>query len=645
MARTPKPKPDPFEEIAAALPCFVNEDEAQTLVQQAAEDPSPGLPMTLNGEEVDPGAWRHLADPVTRLPPGCPVTPLGIDEMTAWFLSSVGGVVSLDAKSSGKGPIGYLFAGRSHWLEWAFPRFGAIDKLTKRPKVNGWDADDARQTLVDACAFKGPFELQDRVRGRGAWRDDDGELIYHAGDAVWVEGKWRKPGEIGRFIYPARAAIGRPDKAFEPVGPDSTGAQILDLLKTWHWDRPDLDPRLMLGWLMCALIGGALDQRPVVYVVGQEGTGKTTLQSLLRELMNGALVATSNTTQAGVYQAVKQDSVAIMVDEMEAKENSANTDKLLELARVAYSGDKMNRGGQDHHGKQFTLRSSFMASSIAMPPIEPQDMSRMAVLMLRPRVQVESGDATAAEIDELTIAQWVKATGSDVLFELKDIQAAGRTLLRRLFEWWPRWAALRRVFRNSLKLAGHSDRSADTFGALAAASHAAISDHYPTPGELQQWQGWLKADELEETAGQEPTWQRCFNFILTAQPEVFRDATCKSVGDLVLLLRKDEMAIETLLKKLPLVGMQVTWEKGAAETYDNARLFIAGNHVGAYNLFAGTNWKGRAGAPGPWLGVLRQAPDEVVVDKITCDKGFPKKFRGVAIRLAAALDWDPHNKG
>jgi stalled ribosome rescue protein Dom34 len=67
--------------------------------------------------------------------------------------------------------------------------------------------------------------------------------------------------------------------------------------------------------------------------------------------MNGALMSTSNTTQAGIYQKVRQDSVAIMVDEMEAKEDTRTTDKILELARIAYSGDKMQRGGKDGVGR------------------------------------------------------------------------------------------------------------------------------------------------------------------------------------------------------------------------------------------------------------------------------------------------------
>ena len=65
-----------------------------------------------------------------------------------------GAVAELEAKSSGKGPIGYIFAGRSRYLEWAWPRFGKKTRASVTAPVTGWDADNARQALVtDACAI------------------------------------------------------------------------------------------------------------------------------------------------------------------------------------------------------------------------------------------------------------------------------------------------------------------------------------------------------------------------------------------------------------------------------------------------------------------------------------------------------------
>ena len=308
MARAPR-KPDPFEVIAAALPSF-DEAEAATLRQKGMRDPLPGCPLMvqlLPGAEptaIEPGVWhgQGLADTISGLPPQCPVSPLGKDGMTCYLLDTMGAVAELDAKSSGKGPIGAIFGGRSRYLEWAWPRWSKGSEK-QPPTVIGWQADDTRQALVDACAFKGVFQMEDQVRGRGAWPDDDGALIYHAGDAVWIGGKWRQPGAHGRFIYPARGAIGRPKITRHAAGVGSAGDYLLELLRTFNWDRGELDAMLMLGWLMTAKIGGALDRRPVAFVVGRGRVRQVDAAgSCCALVMNNALIATSNTTQAGIYQ-------------------------------------------------------------------------------------------------------------------------------------------------------------------------------------------------------------------------------------------------------------------------------------------------------------------------------------------------------
>ena len=535
MARPPKKPDDAFERIAAGLPEF--EDDALAMASlrvMAARDPPMGAPMNVArpGEPdnfIEPGGWMFASfvDHRTGLPPNCPVTPLGKLGDQFFFLNTLGEVHIL-GPASGKGHWDALFAGRPLYLCWAWPRWQAAKTKTASPKVTNFEAELTRQALFAACAFKGTFELEDRVRGRGAWTDDDGSLIYHAGDAVWIGGGWRAPGEHGRFIYPGRPKVGRPSPNYEPAGEGSPGDIVLQALMSWNWDRGELDARLALGWLMMAKVGGAIAQRPIVYVVGTEGAGKSTFQKLFRLLMNGALVATSNTTQAGVYQQVKQDSVAVLVDELEDKEDTRTTGRILELARIAYSGDKMNRGGKEGTGQQFACVSSFLFSSIAAPAMGAQDASRMAMLMMRERIK--------GKLDEKPV---------NVLAELGLTRAAtcelvGRQLLRRAFKWFEldggrsRWDRLLEAMRETLVAVGHEDRSADTFGYLAAGCHIALRDDMPDAAELAQWGAWLRADQLAETAGRQRTWQRAFFYLLEATPEALRhNSHHKSLGSAI----------------------------------------------------------------------------------------------------------------
>jgi hypothetical protein len=638
---------DPISAIGAALPSFEEEDDAAltlTLRQQAMLDPMMGAPMNLAAkgdpeEMVEPGHWHdmHLSFK-TGLPANCPVTPLGklatLSGTTYFFLDTLGEVAVL-SENAGKGNIASLFSGRPMYLPWAWPR---IAKQGKGWTVKGWEADEARNDLFAACAYMGTFELEDRVRGRGAWRDEAGGLIYHAGDAIWIEGRWRPPGAHGRYIYPGRPKIGRPVRGRPEAGEGSPGDILLQGLSSWTWERPGLDPRLALGWVMSAMVGGALEQRPVAYVVGTEGAGKSTLQKLFRLLMNGALLATSNTTQAGIYQKVKQDSVAVLVDEMEAKEDTRTTDKILELARVAYSGDKMQRGGKDGVGQEFSVNSSFLMSSIAMPPVDAQDASRMAVLMLRERVKGVVGADGKKPVDVLT------ALG---LKDARKVSEIGRELLRRLVIWFEldngasRWDRLINAFRGALVDSGHSDRAADTFGTLAAGYHAAMRDTMPDTAELEEWTQLLRPDRLVETSGREKTWRRCFIHMLDAQPDTLRNAGKKSLSSALIEWRENQFDPTDTLR---MFGMAISWGKdqhGAPnpETWEYARLFIPAKHPGLNTLFSGTPWAGRMGAPGPWLGVLRQMPKGLWKEG-KCDKGLDRKASGIFINLADALAWD-----
>ncbi|WP_313010673.1 hypothetical protein [Brevundimonas sp.] len=635
---------DPYAAIAGIIPSFEEEDQvalSRQVLSAARNDPPRGAPLTFEirkdePEAVEPGRWRDHHAQWHRLPLGCPVTPLGklatLSGTTYFFLDTLGEVAVL-SENAGKGHITSLFGGRPLYLTWAWPRFG------KGGVVTGYAAEDARDDLFAACTYCGTFELEDRVRGRGAWRDDDGRLIYHAGDAIWIDGRWKPPGSHGRYIYPGRPKIGRPSPRMEASGAGSPGDVLLTGLRSWNWERPELDPRLALGWLMTAMVGGALEQRPVIYVNGGEGSGKSTLQKLFRLLMNGALLATSNTTQAGIYQKVKQDSVAVMVDEMEAKEDTRTTDKILELARVAYSGDKMQRGGKDGVGQEFSVMSSFLFSSIAVPAIDAQDASRMAILMLRERV------ARDTVLEDLGLRDATK------------IQAIGRQLLKRMVSWFDRpagedWNALLARFKATLIAVGHNDRSADTFGALAAACHASLEDTMPDEVELQLWQGLLKSSDLVETSGKERTWRRAFMHMIEAQPEQLRTNRHRSVGSVLAAWRAnfvpgfvgENASYEDVIYTLKNFGMTISWGKDEfgqpmLEEWATARLFIPAKHPGLNILYAGTPWAGRMGTPGPWTGVLRQMPPHLWKAG-KCDRGLDRKASGILVNLADVFEWD-----
>lgn len=611
-----KSAPDPFEAIGQAL--AIEADELLSLRDQAAQDPVRGGPMLVDSLWVEPGEWRLSPTP-NGLPPGCPVQPLGIDRLGAWFLNPMGQVVCLTASASGKGPIDFLFAGRTAFLEWAWPRRVAKGEGFE---VKGYEADEARRNLVDAAAWQGSFDDMERVRGRGAWVNFDGTLIYHAGDRVWFEGRWRAAGEHGDWVFPGRRAVMTPWP--HPVE-DGTGGPadvVLETLRTWNWQRGELDARLLLGWICAAMIGGALDWRPLAFLSGDQETGKSSLQRLVKELLGGLLVQSVNTTAAGIYQKVQHDSAPVAVDEFESEADTRAADAVVKLARQAASGGLLLRGGSDHNGKEFQARSAFIFSAINPPPLDSQDQSRIAMLVLRPLAEITQAG------DEPVLAPPIPENVPDI----------ARQLLKRMFDAWPRFNRTLRIFKTALMKVGHTGRAGDQFGTIAAAFHVANHDHDPDPADLGWWTQMLAKETLAETANFTPNWRACLNHMLDAQPDALRQQAGKirSLGTAVEIYKRTRSA-EDLDLACPLVGVALSWPKGEETTWETARLFIPSTHPAVMKLFEGTKWAGRAGAAGVWASALRQGPPDIVQPG-KCDKGLDQKRAGVFVQLARAFD-------
>jgi hypothetical protein len=240
----------------------------------------------------------------------------------------------------------------------------------------------------------------------------------------------------------------------------NAGEILLMKLRAWNWQRPLIDPMLLLGHIGCSMIGGALDWRPNAWITGGSATGKSTLQKLLRAIHGGAALATGNATEAGLRQLLKQQTLPVFFDELEASADNRKAQAVIELARVASSGDVVLKGGQNHEGAEFTVRSCFLFSSILLPPMPTQDKNRLALLELDPLadLQIDGKAPKAPTIDEN---------------ELKDL---GRQVRRRLVDHWHRVDDLVDRYRVALGAQGHTGRGGDQFGTLLAIADIMLYD-------------------------------------------------------------------------------------------------------------------------------------------------------------------------
>jgi hypothetical protein len=444
---------------------------------------------------IPPGVWHGY--PVESLPPGCPVIPLGVDGKICYVVDTLGQLISVSTSEWNKKTLAALFSLTPNFLYWAWPRWGGSKKNDdgeRAPKINGFDADAAAACLMKACGERGLFDPGDKVRGRGGWLDDHGRFVWHAGEALYmVEGKTLKPmppGDIGGVFYARRPPVTVPWQEAIEEG-ESPGHDILKALKSWEWERPVLDPIFALGWISAAPMGAALHWRPTLFVTGDRGHGKSTLQNLVKDVHGPILHASADTTAAGIYQRVKQDSLPVAVDELEADADNRKVMAVVKLARLAASGAEMFRGGAEHEGVTFRARNAFFFSSINPPPLGPQDRSRIAQLNMRKRSKVGGSD-----------------------HKLENPQAAGRQLLRRMIDAWPRFQEVFDYWAKVMSEAGFDGRGCDTYGVLLACAELAIGqaglEAAGLPVSEPEQLGRMLADATAaERAEQTDNWRGC----------------------------------------------------------------------------------------------------------------------------------------
>jgi hypothetical protein len=572
----------------SAVQALVADAEEVPSIARFQDDPEPGAPRG----DVLPGQWTPDA---LGLPPDCPVIPLGVDGVTNWFLDPIGQLYAY-GKPYGQADTLELFRGRHLYLYWAWPKWKGRTEETV--DVDGWKNEKAREALIAAATAKGPWSATEKVRGRGCWPDGKGGLVLHLGNRLIAGKTDGPPGEVDSYVYPTRPRIPGPYGWPRPIDAAQNPVAVLRaMLSTWSWSRPEVDPHLLIGWIGVAFLGPVLPWRSAVFLTGDKGSGKSTLQDLLKNIFGDWLVQTTNTTAAGIYQRVGQDGLPVSVDEFEAKADNTRGKALLELARQASSGGLMLRGGDRHHGVEFQARSAFIFSSINAPPMEPQDLSRFALLRLH---KLKAG-TKAPEINETALG------------------LLGRQVLRRLLEEWPRFEMTWQAFRDELAAAGMDGRGQDTFGTLLAVADmiehrgwdaerlTTVSD-----GDVRPWRDVMQISRMAEFDDASENWRLCLDHLLSVPVEAWRNGARTTVGQVLEAWHVGDDSLGSDVKEVrKLLGQAGLTLERRGRPGGGDWLAIPNQNPLTRRLFEGTKWGGEAGA-GVWSGALRQGPrDEV----------------------------------
>ena len=562
------------------------------------------------------------------IPDDYPLVPIGVGPgKLIIFLDSHGQLQMQSARDIARNALVKFFSAQPNYLIRAYPR--------PRKGQNSDEADTFRpelacDQLVYACGWEGPWEPKRKLRGRGAWEGEDQTLVLHCGDKLWIDGRLHPVGRRGDLVYPRGAATMRP--AREPqAGPNGPGDQLLELLDKWRWQRPALDATLLCGWIGSALIGGALPTRPAVWLTGLKNAGKSLLQGVLRDLFDrgAALVQSSDTTAAGVWQTLGFDCMPVALDEMESTIDNRRLDMIVTLMRSSFSGGDVQRGGQDGEAHQYPVRSSFLFSSINIVPLRAQDRSRCAVLELQPL------DATAPFV-----------------VPFGELPSLGRRLLRRMVDGYARLLGeVLPAYRAGLVARGFDGRGADTLGTLFACANVLREDYARVDDDLD-YLGPELASILEMQRTEEaPDGEHVVNHLCDSLVEPWRGGEKRPIGELIRQAAGYGVARIGVAAQLAPTAPEAMSEADAervAQHDDAAReaaralanfgmkrlllpspitaepawvVAIANSSPALQEIFRGTHWQGMSGTLGGWRQPLSRLPGAFPAP-------VPVRFRG-----------------
>ena len=488
------------------------------------------------------------------------VLTLGHKDKTYYYMSSSNGQVVNMTRAEHTRAVFRDLMPEAYW-EARYPK----DK-------GGCDWDKVADTLMNASRQRGVFN-DELVRGVGVWKDGS-KYVMHLGRKLYFDGKLHDLAALkGRYIY----EVG--PECSTPTAPGSTNT-LMDILDNISFKEPKAKI-LLGGWLCIAPIAGALPWRPHIWLTGGAGTGKTTiLGDVVHPLLRRhAHFFQGQTTEAGIRQTCKADSLAVVFDEMEAEDERSlgRVAGIVELLRQASSDSEGRVVKGSPSGHAVSYKPSFSALVSAIRPNLPHEADRSRVTIL------ELTKGTPEQYDRFKVGV------SSLTQEYID------GIFARTFSLLPELEATIRVFWDVLRLK-YNARIGQQYGTLVAGYHMLSWDTPPTRAEAELFCEQFNFSEIKVIEQEEI---ECIHYLADKIVPIGSGAS-KSISE---LLQHDNENAEEVLNRY-----------GIRSEADF--VWVAASNPELSKLYRGTKWANN------WSKSLARIKDSVKgsvkINKKTC---------------------------
>ena len=398
---------------------------------------------------------------------------------------------------------------------------------------------EAESALKSFCRKKGFFDPE-RMRGRGVWIDD-GRVVINTGEQIMVD---YRPVSSFTTTYHYLRTKEIPFSIQNPFT-DEEMQKLLAVFGSLSLKNSN-DFCILAAWAVQAEIFAALPWRFHIWISGERGTGKSTVQKWLGDLnMHPSLNLDSSAS--GIRQDTQNDAMPVIYDESEPDGDRLKA--VIELARQSSSntGFDTRRGTPSGKAIVYNSQNVFCMGSIQRGIEKSADLSRFFV------VELDLKDQSLEEYEAMLDRVNYFSRNKDRLFARAALSV-------------PSILTSFKIAQRLIRGRGVEARQADQIASMIACfwvyfSMEPIQEHQVT-GLIERF-SLLKSDYTEESNVDDG--EQCYDALMNMKVDNFNNSVFKCLNE---------------IKYAASTAMQDQWENllgamGMRFYADKCELFIA----------------------------------------------------------------------